>query len=78
MFSFVQEVPLGEVCGAAATAGALNAVREGQGKKRLGWERLLFGSFEEKLGISVRERDGSPVSWRIGKSHIRKASPLHA
>jgi len=64
------------VCGAAATAAALNActeaVRDGRRRLRLTWEEILFGHFQEKFGLQVHDEDGSPVSWKVGKGHIRQ------
>ncbi|CAE8622878.1 unnamed protein product [Polarella glacialis] len=63
------------VCGAAATAGALNACTEHlpQGKRlQLSWQDLLFKHFQDKLKLKVRDDDGNPVSWKVGKTHIRR------
>lgn len=63
------------VCGAASTAGALNACTEKLPRRRqlkLSWEDVLFGHFQDKLGIKIRDsRRGDPASWRVGKAHIK-------
>ena len=68
-------VPQGKlyVCGAAATAGALNACREGAkgaSGRRLAWRAVLFKQFRDKLGLDVVDADGDPASWKVGSSHI--------
>jgi len=73
-----QVVSQGEdfVCGAAATAGALNACTEQLSQHRqrlqLTWQDILFKHFRDKLKIKVRDGDGSPASWKVGKKHIRE------
>merc|ERR1712166_181403 len=67
------------VCGAAATAGALNAVREHLVPQppKAGWKDMLYGQFKKKLGLTVTDADGDPASWKIGKGHIRRVLGSH-
>jgi len=67
------------VCGAAATAGALNAVREHLVPQppKAGWKDMLYGQFKKKLGLAVTDADGDPASWKIGKGHIRRVLGSH-
>lgn len=73
-----QVVPQGDlcVCGAAATAGALNACTEQLKLKKnrlhLSWKNVLFGHFRDKLHLKVVDSDGDPASWKVGKPHIRQ------
>mmetsp|Transcript_118395 Transcript_118395/g.334634 ORF Transcript_118395/g.334634 Transcript_118395/m.334634 type:complete len:545 (+) Transcript_118395:81-1715(+) len=63
------------VCGAAATAAALNACTEQLGMRskrlQLTWREILFDHFGQRLKLKVRDDDGDPASWKVGKTHIR-------
>jgi len=64
------------VCGAAATAAALNSCTEQLPSKKqrlkLTWKQVLFDHFQDKLKLKVRDADGDPASWKVGKPHIRQ------
>jgi hypothetical protein len=64
-----------QVCGGAATAGALNACTEQLCPRKqlhLSWQEVLFGHFQDKLRVNVKDENGNPASWKVGKTHIRR------
>jgi len=59
------------ICGAAATAGALNACREGvNGVRRFGWRDILYKHFRDRQRRKVVKGKGRPTTKYVGNRNI--------